>query len=273
LTWERRADAGPFRTISIGERVTFHNPDQLVALAAAAAVTTRARLPTNVSVLPIHPPALLAKSFATLDRLCDGRLIITPGVGARPEDFTAAGTTFTNRWQRLDDCVGELTRLWRGEPAEPGGEPVGPLPYQEGGPALHCSAQGPKALARAVRWAVGYQGFTTDGSREQLEAVAGRVTSAFEEAGRPRPELGVSCFFALGEQSLERLWRVVGKYYGFADPATQAATVAALAVSSPETIEATVANASAAGFDEVHFLPTTVDVAEIDRLEQALARC
>jgi hypothetical protein len=33
----------------------------------------------------------------------------------------------------------------------------------------------------------------------------------------------------------------------------------------------TVENAAIAGFDEVHFLPTSVDPAEIDRLEDVLA--
>jgi hypothetical protein len=49
------------------------------------------------------------------------------------------------------------------------------------------------------------------------------------------------------------------------------ATVASLTVNSPDAIARTVENAATAGFDEVHFLPTTVDPAEIDRLEDVLA--
>jgi alkanesulfonate monooxygenase SsuD/methylene tetrahydromethanopterin reductase-like flavin-dependent oxidoreductase (luciferase family) len=164
-----------------------------------------------------------------------------------------------------------MQSMWRGEAAEPTGTVVGPPPFTDGGPLLHCSAQGPKALARAVRWACGYQGFTTDGDAGAMSAVAERVTAAFSAAGRPRPELGVSCFFALGDGALERLRDVVGRYYGFADPVVREHTVAALTIASPEAIAETITNAAAAGFDEVHFLPTTTDPAEIDRLEAALA--
>ena len=54
LTWARRIDAGPFSTLAAGERVSFPNPDVMVALAAAAAVTTRVRIMTNVVVLPMQ---------------------------------------------------------------------------------------------------------------------------------------------------------------------------------------------------------------------------
>jgi len=273
LTWARRADAGPFRTLSIGERITFHNAEQVAALAAAAAVTDRVRLLTNVTVLPIHSVALLAKSLATIDRLSGGRLIVTAGVGSRAEDFAAAGSSYTNRWQRLDDSVDAMKRLWLGEAAEPGGTQVGPPPHTAGGPPLHCAATGPKALKRAVAWACGYQGFTTNGDEDTMAGVVQRVTEAFAVAGRPRPELGVSCFFALGEGALDRLRNVVARYYGFAGAAHRAAVVGALTIASAGEMVALVQHAGAAGYDEVHFLPTTTDPAEIDRLEEALAPC
>ena len=272
LTWVRRAEAGPFRTVNIGERITYDNPDQTVVLAAAAAVTSRVRLLTNVSVLPIHPPALAAKAFATLDRLSEGRLVVTVGVGSRPEDFAAAGSSYANRWQRLDDCVAAMRSMWQGEAAEPSGTVLGPPPYTPGGPVLHCSAHGPKALARAAKWASGFQGFTTDGALDPISETAARVNAAFVAAGRPRPELGLTCFFALGPDSLHRLREVVGRYYGFADPAVRAATVEQLTIASPAAIAEAVSNASAAGFDELHFNPTTVDPSEIDRLEDVLQR-
>ena len=272
MTWIRRADDGPFRTLNIGERITYDNPDQLTTLAAAAVLTSRVRVLSNVSVLPLYPPAISAKAFATIDRLSEGRLIVTPGVGSRPEDFAAAGTTFDRRWQRLDDCIASMQRLWRGEPAEPSGTVLGPPPFRDGGPPLHCSALGPKALARAVRWACGYQGFTMDGGIEMVTMLADTVTTAFAAAGKPRPELGVACFFALGDGALDRLRSVAARYFGYATPDLQDAVLSALTIASPEAIAATVANAEAAGFDEVHFNPTTVDRAEIDRLEAVLTQ-
>ncbi|HEY7106992.1 MAG TPA: LLM class flavin-dependent oxidoreductase [Acidimicrobiia bacterium] len=272
LTFMARADDGPFRTLSIGERVTYVNPDPIAAIAAAAAVTTRVRLLTNVSVLLLHPPAILAKSLATIDRLSEGRLIVTPGVGSREEDFAAAGASYARRWQRLDDTIRTMQSMWAGEPAEPSGTVLGPPPFTPGGPPLHCGAFGPKALARAVQWACGFQGFTTDGGLELMQMVGGTVLAGFEAAGKPRPEMGVGCFFALGTGAAQRLREAVAPYFDYADPAVRDATVAALTIHSPDAIAQTVANAAAAGFDEVHFLPTTVDPTEIDRLEDVLAR-
>jgi alkanesulfonate monooxygenase SsuD/methylene tetrahydromethanopterin reductase-like flavin-dependent oxidoreductase (luciferase family) len=272
LTWSRRAEAGPFHTLSIGERVTFDNPDPIVALSAAAAITQDIRLLTNVTITLLHPTALLAKSFATLDRLCAGRLIVTPAVGSRAEDFAAVQCGYERRWQRLDDDVRQLQQLWRGEPAADCTAPVGPPPFRNGGPTLHCGARGPRALVRAVQWAKGYQGFTLDGGLEPMIETIEAVTTAFATAGKPRPELGVSCFFALGPDALNRLRTSVGRYFAIAEPARAAAGVAALTVSSPSAVRYAIDNAQKAGFDEIHFLPTITDEREIDRLEAVLSQ-
>ncbi|HWU32236.1 MAG TPA: LLM class flavin-dependent oxidoreductase, partial [Marmoricola sp.] len=55
LDWARGIDAGPFSSVSAGERVTFTNPEMVAALAACAAVTERVRIFANLWVLPQHP--------------------------------------------------------------------------------------------------------------------------------------------------------------------------------------------------------------------------
>ncbi len=39
LEWSRRIDAGPYASLAAGERITFPNPEIMVTLSAAAAVT------------------------------------------------------------------------------------------------------------------------------------------------------------------------------------------------------------------------------------------
>ena len=75
LRWSRRIDEGPFSTLAVGERINFPNPEAMVTLSAAAAVTERVALAFGVLVLPMHRPVLLAKQLATLDVLCGGRLL------------------------------------------------------------------------------------------------------------------------------------------------------------------------------------------------------
>ena len=43
LAWSRRIDDGPFSSLAAGERITFPNPEVMVTLSAAAAVTERER--------------------------------------------------------------------------------------------------------------------------------------------------------------------------------------------------------------------------------------
>ena len=104
-----------------------------------------------------------------------------------------------------------------------------------------------------------------------LQHVAGTVTGAFAEAGKPRPELGVACFFALGADAQERLHTQIARYFAYSPGPVQQMMLSMNTISNPDAVATAIANAEAAGFDEVHFNPTTTDPAEIDRLEAVLA--
>src|SRR5690606_13579002 len=102
-------------------RIAFANPEILVTLAAAAAVTERVRIATTVLVLPIHATALVAKRIATLDVLSGGRVVLGVGGGAREADYRAAEADFAApKLARLEAQVALLRRAWRGEAIVPG---------------------------------------------------------------------------------------------------------------------------------------------------------
>ena len=69
--------------------MAFDNPETMTLLGAVAAWTERVRLVTTVVVPQLHHPVLLAKSLATADLLCGGRLTVGLGVGGREEDYRA----------------------------------------------------------------------------------------------------------------------------------------------------------------------------------------
>ena len=55
LTWARRADAGPFSTLGLLDRLVYDNPEPLVALSVLAGATSRVRLQTEVLLAPLGP--------------------------------------------------------------------------------------------------------------------------------------------------------------------------------------------------------------------------
>jgi len=63
VSWCAGIDAGPFSSVSTGDRISFHNPELITTTSAAAALTNRVRVMTNVAVLPLHSTAVVAKQL------------------------------------------------------------------------------------------------------------------------------------------------------------------------------------------------------------------
>lgn len=272
LDWCRGIDAGPFSSISAGERITFHNPELVVTNAAAAALTERVRIFVNLAVLPLHAVPVLAKQIATLDVLAGGRVVLGVGVGGRAHDFRAAGAPFERRHARLDEGVAELRRLWAGEPPFPGADPVGPAPVQAGGPPILAGVLGPKALARAARWADGVSSFTITADRGEMERAVSHARAAWESAGRTAPPRVVSgCFYALGDGAESTLQSFTRDYLAIFGDAVADAVAAAADVTSEDRLRRAVGDAADAGCDEFVLVPATVDPRCLDRTIAALS--
>ncbi|MDP8955580.1 MAG: LLM class flavin-dependent oxidoreductase, partial [Actinomycetota bacterium] len=112
VEWARRAEERGFTALGTIGRVAYPTYDELVAYGAAAAVTERIELITNVILGPTRNPVLLAKEAASLDQISGGRFTLGLGVGTRPDDFQASGTSFNDRGRRLDHALGVMHRAW-----------------------------------------------------------------------------------------------------------------------------------------------------------------
>ena len=52
LEWARRADAGPFSSLGIIDRLVYPNYEAMISLAVAAGATSRIRLMTTILIAP-----------------------------------------------------------------------------------------------------------------------------------------------------------------------------------------------------------------------------
>ncbi|MBT2516331.1 LLM class flavin-dependent oxidoreductase [Streptomyces sp. ISL-90] len=101
--------------------------DPWATLAAAAMVTDRIRLGTMLTPVPRRRPWELAGQTMTVDRLSNGRVILSVGLGV-PAEFEARFWIFEDdpgrrvRAELLDEGLELLQPLWRGEPFEYEGE-------------------------------------------------------------------------------------------------------------------------------------------------------
>ncbi len=91
--------------------------DPFVALAQAAAVTTRLRLGTGITLVAQHDPIGLAKQVATLDHLSGGRFTLGVGYGWNVEEAADHGVEWRIRRELVRDHMALMRTLWSPEPA------------------------------------------------------------------------------------------------------------------------------------------------------------
>jgi alkanesulfonate monooxygenase SsuD/methylene tetrahydromethanopterin reductase-like flavin-dependent oxidoreductase (luciferase family) len=273
IAWYRGVDEGPWLSLSTLDRLAFPSWALTVQLAAAAAVTERVRLWTDVAVLPARNAVSFAKELATIDVLSGGRLTIGVGIGGHAEDFRAVGSGLSQRFQRLDRDVAAMRDVWAQVPPVTGHLPVGPEPLQPGGPPFVAGVAGPKALARAARWATGvsYPNAIYHVDAEAIDAQRARVIDAWEVAGREtKPHFSACTWFALGpnakEQLRDHVWDFM-QVFGL-DLARSMADNAQ--GHGPAALRAAVAAGRDGGLDELFLVPTTADPTELDRAREAL---
>ena len=259
LDWCREVDDGPWSSLAIPERTTYTSHDCIVQLSAAAALTQRVALWTTIIILPAHDAVDIAKKMASVDVLCDGRLTVGVGVGGREHDYRAINGSFARRWQRMDEQVRTMRRIWNGEPPFEGADPVGPPPVQPGGPRMIAGSMGPKSIARAARWADGVDGaWSLDGDRAQVQGAFDMIISAWKDAGREQaPHLSTSIWYALGDDAETRLRSYAYDYLKIFGEDAGHYGAQGVACFTEDALRRAVDNIRDAGADELFLVPTT----------------
>jgi alkanesulfonate monooxygenase SsuD/methylene tetrahydromethanopterin reductase-like flavin-dependent oxidoreductase (luciferase family) len=266
IAWARRAEERGFSALATIDRIAYPSYDSLTALTAAAAVTDRIGLVTNILVEPVYSPVLLAKVTASLDQLSGGRFTLGRGVGGRPDDFQLTGRSFDDRGRRFDADLELLHAAWGGQPVAGSPFPVGP-PATRGRIPLLIGGQPELAAPRAARWDAG---FSIGGAPPAMAGGAiQEFRKAWEEAGGTgRPRIVALSYFSLGEEHTAESLHNLRTYYGFlGDWAEQ---VAGGAPRTPEAVRAQAAAFEEAGVDELIFDPTVADLDQVDLLADAI---
>jgi probable F420-dependent oxidoreductase len=96
--------------------------DPWVALAGAAAVTSRIELATAVALPVEHDPITLAKTIASLDHLSGGRVTLGCGFGWNTDEMADHGVPAGRRRTMLREYLEAMRALWADEQAQYQGE-------------------------------------------------------------------------------------------------------------------------------------------------------
>jgi probable F420-dependent oxidoreductase len=156
-----------------------------------SASTTDIRFMTSVLVLPYHHPLDIAKRYGTLDRICEGRLVLGVGVGYLEPEFRLLGAPFENRGERTDDAIRALRASFgRAEPEYAGthfsfdGVVVDPCGVQQDVP-IWVGGRTQRSLRRAVQLGDGWCPFAVSPRRAAEWLASAARTDAWQRRDRP----------------------------------------------------------------------------------------
>ena len=202
----RQAEDLGFFSLSVPDHLSPELPQlaPLVALTAAASVTSRLRLAITVLNNDFRHPAMLAKEIATLDRFSDGRIDVGLGSGWLASDYSSSGVRSFDpapvRVGRLEESLTLLRELLSGGEVTFQGDHYQvtrftsyPMPAQARVPIMVGGA-GRRMLRIAARHAdivsIVVNNPTVDSSIKAFEERVGWITEAVP-SDRSEPVLGL----------------------------------------------------------------------------------
>jgi probable F420-dependent oxidoreductase len=211
----QQAEALRLGSVFISER--FNVKEAATLSGAVGAVSTEIGIATAATNHNTRHPMVTAAYAMTMHRLTEGRFSLGLGRGIAPM-FDAYGLQRI-KTAEIEDFVGLMRRIWRGELVIGHDGPAGKYPLLTMGPEyrehipMTFTAFGPNSLALGGRVfdAVVLHTFFTD---ETTARCVDAVKKAAEEAGRDPASVRVwSCFATIGDHLPEdlRLKKLVGR--------------------------------------------------------------
>ena len=191
----RRVEELGFDGLFSGEHLLFHRPvwDAVSMCTAMACATERIAIGPAATIAPLRHPTLLAKEFTGVDRISNGRLILTLGVGGdNPKEFEAAGVPLERRGRRTQETLEILRRYFSGEPFSYEGEifqlsdvSLDPLPVRGAATPIWVAGRREPTRRRAALLADGFLPYMI--TPESFARMCGSVRELAEAGGRDLP--------------------------------------------------------------------------------------
>lgn len=206
----QRAEALGFRDLWVTENTIDHVfcVDAVIALAYAAAITSRIRVGVSVMVLPVHHPVHVAHQLATLDYVSNGRAILGVGLG-RERHLAEFGVPKEHRIRRFRESLELIKALWtqpkvdyRGSIFQLEGGTMSPKPVQKPHVPIWFGGDHPDALRRAAELGNAWMG--AGGSSKATFARSVPIVKAeLEKLGRDPKTFPISkrVFLSVHERS------------------------------------------------------------------------
>jgi len=192
-----------------------HAMDPFVALAAAAAVTSKIKLGTGICLVPERNPLHTAKEIATLDQISGGRFIFGIGAGWLKEETEIFGANFPRRWGVTREAVLAMKALWTQDEAEFHGDfidfpPVKsyPKPVQKPHPPILLGGAAKNVLQRVVAYGDGWM--PTRMSPGRIQENRNRLNELATAAGRDPATLPIRVFGAPNDADAKKRYEDAG---------------------------------------------------------------
>ncbi len=204
----QEAEALGYQFVTTGEHVFFYGPigNSLISLAAAAGATKTIKLMSSITLVPLYPPALLAKQVAMLDVVSNGRFNLGVGVGGEyAKEFEACGVPIKERGARTNESLEVMKRLWteddvsfEGRFTRFSGVTLNPRPVQNPHPPIWISGRSDAAIRRCARYGNGWLPYmyTPDRLASSLDSIQ-NLAGEMQRTDPVRP--GLFIFFAVHE--------------------------------------------------------------------------
>jgi probable F420-dependent oxidoreductase len=170
----------------------YHNVlDPLETLSFVAGNTTTIALGTCIIDMLFHNPVVLAKRFATLDVISNGRAIAGLGIGWSKDEYDISGVPYKQRGERADEYLQVLKSIWTDDVVQFKGRfynipasKIGPKPVQKPHPLILLGGFSPNTFRRILKHADGWIPIAGYGSLVQLEQAIKSLREAARKANR-----------------------------------------------------------------------------------------